>query len=80
MRCLNFHVVLHDGVATGDSVCVSVRHGAFVKVRLTAWAPPEPAVAGIVAARLLSAVLEAQGGGTADRPRLRMASLAMGRP
>lgn len=86
MRCLNFRVVQQDGVATGDSACVSVQRSAFVKVRLTAWVAPEPAVAGLLAARLLAAVLDAQAGRPsgppvpAGHPRLRTASLAMGRP
>lgn len=80
LRCVNFRVVQQDGVATGDSACVSVQHGAFVKVRLTAWAPPEPAIAGLFAAGLLSAVLDARAGGTGGRSLPRSASLASGQP
>lgn len=79
-RCTNFRVVQQNGALTGDSACVSVQRGAFVKVRLTAWTQTDPAVAGRVAAGLLSAVLDARNGGIGGQAVLRSASLAIGQP
>lgn len=63
VRCANFRVVQQDGATTGDSTCVTVQHGRFVKVRLTSWNPPELAFAGMAAAALVSAVWETQARG-----------------
>ena len=40
-----------------------MQRGAFVKVRVTSWSNPEPTAAGLIAAGLLSAVLEARKAG-----------------
>ncbi|HEY4250836.1 MAG TPA: hypothetical protein VGM87_06535 [Roseomonas sp.] len=74
MRCLNFRVVQANGSPTGDSVCVSVQGGVFVKVRVTASSTPEPAVAGLFASGLLSAMLQTRSGGPNDRPAAPQAS------
>ena len=60
MRCAKFRIVQPDGLVTGDSICVSVGRGSFVKVRVTALTSPEPAVAGLLGAGLMSTVLQAR--------------------
>ncbi|WP_376094825.1 hypothetical protein ACE7GA_01880 [Roseomonas sp. CCTCC AB2023176] len=57
VRCLNFNLVQGDGTRTGDSVCVTIRQGRFVKTRVTSWQPPEPVVAGLAAMAFLDGVL-----------------------
>ncbi|WP_372621513.1 hypothetical protein [Falsiroseomonas sp.] len=64
IRCANFRIVQQDGATTGDSVCVTIQHGRFVKVRLTSWSPPDSTAAGIAAAGLTSTVLDARTRGT----------------
>ncbi|MCK8785803.1 hypothetical protein M0638_15595 [Roseomonas sp. NAR14] len=59
-RCANFRITQQDGAPTGSSLCVAVQRGMFVKVRLTAWQPPDPGIAGIAAAALTAAVLQAR--------------------
>ncbi|MBP0491269.1 hypothetical protein [Roseomonas indoligenes] len=53
LRCLNFSMVQRDGTPTGDSVCVTVVNGRFMKVRLTVSTPPEPVMAGVLAIAIL---------------------------
>jgi hypothetical protein len=68
LRCTNYRVVQADGAPTGDSACVSVQGGMFVKVRVTAWATPEPTIAGLFASGLLSAMLDARAAGGRPAP------------
>lgn len=78
-RCTGFRVLQEDGAPTGDSACVAVQDGRFVKVRVTTWAQPDPDAASGIAAALIQDVLRAQGGapggaqggGTATRPKSR---------
>jgi len=58
-RCATFEVIQGDGATTGDAVCLGVRQGAFLKVRVTAWTPPEPVAAGRMAAGIMRDVLRA---------------------
>ncbi|WP_426958158.1 hypothetical protein [Muricoccus radiodurans] len=60
LRCRNFRLGLGDGVITGDSVCVTIQGGAFVKVRVSSFQRQEPTAAGLMAASLLSAVVQAR--------------------
>lgn len=60
LRCLNFRLRHEDGV-TADSVCVTIRRGMFLKLRLTHHESEDPAVAGEAAAGLLAALLKARG-------------------
>jgi hypothetical protein len=64
IRCANFRIVQPDGATTGDSVCVTVQRGSFVKVRVTSWSPADSTAAGILAAGLTSMVLDARTRGT----------------
>jgi len=60
VRCSLFRIVQADGRATGDSVCMTVRNGRFVKVRLTVEDPPGPMGAGLIGSGLTSQVRDAQ--------------------
>lgn len=64
MRCTTFRITHQNGATTGDSVCIAVKRGKFVKVRTTSGNPPEPAIAGVLAGQMMMMVLEAQAPGT----------------
>lgn len=63
LRCTTFSGVQRDGARTGDSICVTVQQGRFVKVRLTVWNPPEPALAGLMAGAILQNIRGIRAGG-----------------
>ncbi|WP_338661333.1 hypothetical protein VQH23_13910 [Pararoseomonas sp. SCSIO 73927] len=55
LRCLNYSIIQRDGTPTGDSVCVTVLRGRFMKVRVSLFNPAEPVAAGVLAAAILQA-------------------------
>lgn len=73
-RCASFSVVQQDGAPTGDSACVAVQQGSFLKVRVTTWTPPDASVANTIAASLISEAQRAlaAGGGAAPRIKSRL--------
>ncbi|HEY8609949.1 MAG TPA: hypothetical protein VIL69_01510 [Roseomonas sp.] len=71
IRCANFNLVQRDGAPTGDSICLTVQQGRFVKVRLTIWNPPEPILAGTMAAAILQSIRGIRAGGGEPGPGLR---------
>jgi len=67
VRCNLFRIVQPDGRTTGDSVCMAIHDGRFVKVRVTAEDPPGETGAGLIGADLVSRVRNARAAGTAPR-------------
>ncbi|WP_458094029.1 hypothetical protein [Roseomonas sp. WA12] len=62
--CANFSIVQRDGTRTGDSICLTIWQGRFVKLRVTIWNPPESVLAGTLAAAVLinvRAILSGEG-------------------
>lgn len=58
IRCATFRIGQKTGAMTGDAVCVTVRNGRFVKIRLTEGITSEPAGAGMLASGFMSSVLD----------------------
>lgn len=65
-RCATFRVVQANGAVTSDAACLGIQHGRFLKVRFTAEDAPDPAAAGLAAAKLTSEVWRAQAERAAD--------------
>lgn len=57
--CESGRAVQQDGSVTAEGLCVTIHRGRFAKLRLTSWVAGDPAQAGLLAAGLLTALLEA---------------------
>jgi hypothetical protein len=68
IRCAIFRIIQSSGQETGDGVCVTVRRGRFMKVRLTSAISADPLITGVLASSFAMALIDAPATSTGAMP------------